>query len=82
MEIFNFEDLELIKKCLRNRGYKLEQDIKDWNRLDWGNIGDLQNMFTNESAFYETKENYIKMWKEELNKIEILEKKIEKYENE
>lgn len=74
---FEQKEIELIKLCIIEKIEKNRNFIIQWTEYEWDKLGNLQNMYANEQAFQELKEELIRNWKKELEKLENLENKIE-----
>lgn len=83
MEFLNFRELEIIYALLEDEiNNRLSKRIKEWEELEWGDLGDIQNMFLNKESFKQIQKDNIKNWKEQMQEMSILQDKIEKYMNE
>lgn len=67
---FEYNDLVIIRTSLEERGEKVLNNIKQWNDLEWNNIGSMQNMYANEQAFNDQKKSMLEIWNEEYDKID------------
>lgn len=67
---FEYNDLIIIRTSLEERGEKVLNNIKQWNDLEWNNIGSMQNMYANEQAFNDQKKSMLEIWNEEYDKID------------
>lgn len=74
---FEQKEIELIKLCIIEKIEKNRNFIIQWTEYEWDKLGNLQNMYANEQAFQELKEELIRNWEKELEKLENLENKIE-----
>lgn len=74
---FEQKEIELIKLCIVEKIEKNRNFIIQWTEYEWDKLGNLQNMYANEQAFQELKEELIRNWEKELEKLENLENKIE-----
>lgn len=74
---FEQKEIELIKLCIIDRIEKNRDFIDQWTEYEWDKLGNLQNMYANEQAFQELKEELIRNWKKELEELEELENKID-----
>lgn len=82
MKFLNFEELEMIYALLEDEINKLSERIKEWEELEWYDLGDMQNMFLSKESFKQIQKDNIKNWKEQMQKMSALQDKIEKYMNE
>lgn len=78
---FNDEDLSLITRALNEREIQLTSFIREWTKATWDNIGGLQGLYANETAFKQYREQRLKEWKEELEEINKLQEKIEEMDD-
>lgn len=74
---FEQKEIELIKLCIVEKIEKNRNFIIQWTEYEWDKLGNLQNIYANEQAFQELKEELIRNWEKELEKLENLENKIE-----
>lgn len=74
---FEQKEIELIKLCIIEKIEKNRNFIIQWTEYEWDKLGNLQNMYANEQSFQELKEELIRNWEKELEKLENLENKIE-----
>lgn len=82
MKFLNFEELEIIYALLEDEINRLSERIKEWEELEWYDLGDMQNMFLNKESFKQIQKDNIKNWKEQMQEMNTLQDKIEKYMNE
>lgn len=82
MKFLNFEELEIIYALLEDEINRLSERIKEWEELKWDNLGGMQNMFLNKESFKQIRKDNIKNWKEQMQEMNTLQDKIEKYMNE
>lgn len=83
MELLNFRELEIIYTLLEDEiNNRLSKRIKEWEELEWGDLGDMQNMFLNKESFKQIQKDNIENWKEQMQEMSTLQDKIEKYMNE
>ena len=83
MEFLNFRELEIIYTLLEDEiNNRLSKRIKEWEELEWNDLGDMQNMFLNKESFKQIQKDNIENWKEQMQEMSILQDKIEKYMNE
>ena len=67
---FEYNDLVIIRTSLEERAEKILNNIKQWNDLEWNNIGSMQNMYASEQAFNDQKKSMLEIWNEEYDKID------------
>lgn len=67
---FTENELETIKNYLEERQKQLNKYIEEWEKAQWNNIGDMQNMYANEQAFNDHKQMLIENWKQENTEID------------
>lgn len=83
MEFLNFRELEIIYTLLEDEiNNRLSKRIKEWEELEWDDLGDMQNMFLNKESFKQIQKDNIENWKEQMQEMSTLQDKIEKYMNE
>lgn len=83
MEFLNFRELEIIYTLLEDEiNNRLSKRIKEWEELEWDDLGNMQNMFLNKESFKQIQKDNIENWKEQMQEMSILQDKIEKYMNE
>lgn len=67
---FTENELEIIKNCLEERQKQLSKYIEEWEKVQWNNIRDMQNIYANEQAFNDYKKMLIENWKQENKEID------------
>ena len=74
---FSEKEMKLVERALQERCNQLMKFCKEWEKAEWNNIGSMQNLYANENAFNQMKEQMLKDWKAELEEIDELQEKIE-----
>lgn len=65
-------EIKLVKVCIEERQRQLNKNIDEWAKIEWDNLGGMQNMYANKQAFEDMKDATLKTLIRENNDLEEL----------